>query len=258
MTPGRRPGGPRRGGEQIVPRPDVWRLGAPAPWPQPPAGPSSALGLDSVIAAVAGRRPGTVGGGLAVETVPEEDVETAPVDVDGVTADGVPMFAGARPSAVLVALHDGPSGAEVILTRRSWALRNHRGEISFPGGRIDDGETPEQAALREAHEEVALGPELVEVVGRLPTLATVVSLSHIVPVVARLQGRPALTPAASEVERILHVPLVDLAQPGVFHEEQWGSPPLDRAIFFFELEDETIWGATARILVDLLQVALRP
>ena len=64
----------------------------------------------------------------------------------------------ARHSAVLVPLYDGPDGAEVLLTRRSQALRNHRGEVSFPGGRMDPGETPLQTALREAHEEVGARP----------------------------------------------------------------------------------------------------
>jgi 8-oxo-dGTP pyrophosphatase MutT (NUDIX family) len=159
---------------------------------------------------------------------------------------------------VLVALHDGPRGAEVVLTRRSWALRSHRGEISFPGGRLEPGETPEAGALREAHEEVALDPAAVVVVGRLPALSTVVSLSHIVPVVGRLDRRPALRPAMDEVDRILHVPLVELTAPEVFREERWGEPPLERVIAFFELEDETIWGATAHILVDLLTVVVRP
>jgi 8-oxo-dGTP pyrophosphatase MutT (NUDIX family) len=159
---------------------------------------------------------------------------------------------------VLVALHDGPRGAEVVLTRRSWALRSHRGEISFPGGRLEPGETPEAGALREAHEEVALDPAAVVVVGRLPALSTVVSLSHIVPVVGRLDRRPALRPAVDEVDRILHVPLVELTAPEVFREERWGEPPLERVIAFFELEDETIWGATAHILVDLLTVVVRP
>jgi 8-oxo-dGTP pyrophosphatase MutT (NUDIX family) len=170
--------------------------------------------------------------------------------------DDVPLFPGARPSAVLLALHDGPRGAEVVLTRRSRDLRRHRGEISFPGGRLDDGETPEDGALREAHEEVALDPAAVELVGRLSPLATVVSLSHIVPVVGRLQGRPELRPAATEVERILHVPLAELIEPDVFSEERWGDGALERSIYFFELDDETIWGATARILVELLSVAL--
>jgi 8-oxo-dGTP pyrophosphatase MutT (NUDIX family) len=211
----------------VVPRPEGWRPGGPAPWSTPPDGASFAL--DAVVDAVRRQPP---------------------------AGDPLPLFPGARPSAVLVALHDGPAGAEVVLTRRSRALRSHRGEISFPGGRLDEGETPEHAALREADEEVALAPGAVELVGRLPPLATVVSLSHIVPVVGRLRARPSLRPAAAEVERILHVPLRELADPAVFREEWWGEREMARSIYFFELEDETIWGATARILVDLLSVVL--
>jgi 8-oxo-dGTP pyrophosphatase MutT (NUDIX family) len=213
----------------VIPRPDVWRIGDPAPW----SGPHDRrrFDLDAVTAAVADHRPG------------DGDQEA-------------PAFPEARPSAVLAAMHDGPEGAELILTRRSWALRSHRGEISFPGGRLDPGETPEAGALREAHEEIRLDPASVELIGRLPTLARLVTLSHIVPVVGRLAARPRLQPATAEVSRILHVPLAELARPGVFREERWGRPPLERPIYFFELEDETIWGATARIIVDLLHVAL--
>ena len=149
-----------------------------------------------------------------------------------------------------------PAGAEVVLTRRSQSLRSHRGEISFPGGRLDAGETPEQAALREADEEVALAPEAVELVGRLPPLATVVSLSHIVPVVGRLRAVPCCDrrpprSSASSTCRCGSCPTRH-----VFREERWGEAAMARSIYFFELEDETIWGATARILVDLLSVAL--
>jgi peroxisomal coenzyme A diphosphatase NUDT7 len=216
----------RRGGSQVVPRPPGWRLGGPAPWRTSDDG---AFAVESVVAAVRAHQP---------------------------EVRHLPLFPGARPSAVLVALHDGPEGAEVVLTRRSRQLRSHRGEISFPGGRLEAEESPEHAALREAEEEVALAPQAVELVGRLPPLATIVSLSHIVPVVGRLRARPALRPAASEVERILHVPLRELADPDGFREEWWGERELERAIYFFELEDETIWGATARMLVDLLSIAL--
>jgi hypothetical protein len=75
-------------------------------------------------------------------------------------------------------------------------------------------------------------------------------------VVGRLDHRPVLRPATDEVDRILHVPLVALTAPEVFREERWGEPPLERAISFFDLEDETIWGATAHILVDLLTIVL--
>lgn len=163
---------------------------------------------------------------------------------------------GAKPSAVLIAIIDGDDGAEVLLTRRSEALNNHRGEISFPGGRVDVEETFEAAALREAHEEVSLHPAAVSLVGRLDPLSTMVSRSFVVPVVGGVAERPALRPAAAEVERILWVPLVELTRADTFREEIWEVQGERRPIYFFELDDETIWGATARMLHQLLRVVL--
>ncbi len=169
--------------------------------------------------------------------------------------DFEPDFDNARPSAVLVVLADGPDGAEVLLTRRSMQLSNHRGEISFPGGRLDPGETYEQAAVREADEEVGLSPSLVTLVGRLQPIATYVSRSWIVPVVARVDGRLELHGQPDEVDRVLWLPLRDLTTPGTFREEWWHTVQGERPIFFFELDDETVWGATARMLHQLLRVA---
>jgi len=110
----------------------------------------------------------------------------------------LPTFPDARLSAVLLLLTEGPHGAEVLLTRRSMEMKNHRGEISFPGGRVDPGETAVETALREAHEEVGLDPALSTIVGELEHLSTIVSKSYIVPVVARLDvavdERPHLEP----------------------------------------------------------------
>jgi len=216
----------RRGGAQIIPRPAAWQLGAPAPWGA--ARRDATIELDALAATIAARGPGR------------------PMEVE---------FPRGRHSAVLVALFSGERGAEVVLTRRSQTLNNHKGEISFPGGRLDPGETPVEAALREAHEEVALDPGLVTVVGELDHIATMVSHSHIVPVVGTLAERPVLRASAGEVDRILTAPLVDLLDAEVYREERWGQPPLDRAIHFLELEDETVWGATGRIMVQLLSIA---
>jgi len=166
-----------------------------------------------------------------------------------------PPFPGARNSAVLIVLHDGADGAEVLFTKRAQHLRNHKGEISFPGGRMEQGETAVGAALREAWEEVALQPSLVEVRGELDHLSTVVSNSYIVPVVVTVASRPELQPHAAEVDRIIWVPLAELAHADTYREEWWGIGDLERPIHFFELEDETIWGATARMLHQLLRLA---
>lgn len=214
----------RPGGAQFIPRPDAWRPGEPAPWHAVEA---TRVQLDDVAGRVALRPPKQI----------------------------APPFPGARNAAVLVLLHDGPDGAEALLTRRSMHLRNHRGEISFPGGQMEPGETPVEAALREAHEEVALDPSLVTVHGELDHISTVVSQSYIVPVVASVAERPLLHPTDAEVDRILWVSLAELSQLDTYREEVWGRPPLERPIFFFELDDETIWGATARMLHQLLRLA---
>jgi 8-oxo-dGTP pyrophosphatase MutT (NUDIX family) len=211
----------RAGGAQQIPRPTVWSpggLGAPAAHPL-------AITVDDVARALAGASAGR---------------PTAPA------------FPDARPSAVLVALADGQQGAEVLLTRRSRHMRNHKGEISFPGGRLDPGETPVQAALREAEEEVGLDPSLVTVIGELDHLNTVVSRSSIVPIVGRVPSTLPLHPASMEVERILWLPLAELVRPDTYRSERWGRTPTDRLLHFFELDDETVWGATAHMLVDLL------
>jgi 8-oxo-dGTP pyrophosphatase MutT (NUDIX family) len=112
------------------------------------------------------------------------------------------------------------------------------------------------AALREAHEEVALPPSAVQLTGRLDPLATMVSRSFIVPVVGTVAEHPPLRPAVAEVDRIMWVPLAELTRPDTFHEETWDFEGQRRSIYFFELDDETIWGATARILHQLLRVTL--
>jgi 8-oxo-dGTP pyrophosphatase MutT (NUDIX family) len=164
---------------------------------------------------------------------------------------------------VLVPLFDEGGQAWVVLTRRSQHLRTHTGEVSFPGGRQDDGESLVEAALREAREEIALDTTQVEIVGELDHLATVSSNSSIVPFVGVLPARPeGLVPNPVEVEAVVIVTLEELAQDDVFRTELWrwnpGRPELEdeRPIHFFELYGDTIWGATGRMLVNLLCVTL--
>lgn len=213
VAPGQRPGG-----KQIVRRPERWSLGPPAPWAT-----DAAPSLDAVLAAV----PST-------------------------ESPSLPSFPGSRHAAVLIALAPGPSGPEVLLTRRSWELRDHRGEMSFPGGRTDPGETPVETALREAHEEVGLEPDLVTVHGELPHMHTVVGRSYIVPKVGTVAEPLALTAKTMEVDRVMWVPLAEFTRPDTYRSEVWGMGQVDRTLHFFELDDETVWGVTARMLVDLL------
>jgi len=218
----------RAGGDQRIPRPVDWADGGPAPWASIPPE-ARHIDLATLARRVRERGPGRL-------AQPEPD--------------------DARRSAVLIALFDDGNGAEVVLTRRSQVLSSHRGEVSFPGGRSDEGEGARQTALREAWEEVELDPSAVTVLGELDHLYTFVSRNVIVPVVASLPGRPELRPATVEVDRILTVPLDEFLRDDTHHAETWGTRPLNFTLHFFDLDDETVWGATARILVQLLEVAL--
>ncbi|HEX5366384.1 MAG TPA: NUDIX domain-containing protein [Acidimicrobiales bacterium] len=232
------PVAPGRGGAQRIPRPYSARPGAPAPWAH-----LSPLHRRPTVADV---RAAFVGLGPARPS-------------PGVLRDGPPR--PGRPSAVLAPLYDAPvpgaadggSEAWVVLTRRTWTLRSHQGEVSFPGGRVEPGESPLDAARREAFEEIALDPAAVEVVGQLDHLATVSSGSDIVPFVGLVPGRPPTRPNPAEVAAVLHVPLSELLDPTVFREERWTFPDgREQPIMFFELVGDTVWGATAALLRQLL------
>lgn len=153
---------------------------------------------------------------------------------------------------MLVVIADLATGPEVLLTKRSMELSSHRGEMSFPGGRMDPGETPTETALREAYEEVGLDPANVEICGELPHLNTAVSMSYIVPKVARVDTRIDLRAATMEVDRVMWVPLAEFTRADTYRGELWGAPPDERLLHFFHLDDETVWGTTAYMVFDLL------
>jgi 8-oxo-dGTP pyrophosphatase MutT (NUDIX family) len=161
-----------------------------------------------------------------------------------------------RSSAVLVPLYEVDGEAIVVLTRRSPTMRSHTWEVSFPGGRADGDETPWQTALREAQEEVALDPDAVRRIGELDQFVTVGSRSLVHPLVGALDARPELEPAPAEVDQILHVALAELVLDEVFREELWPIGDVWRPITFFELHGNTVWGATAAMLRQLLGVSL--
>jgi len=160
-----------------------------------------------------------------------------------------------RGAAVLAPIYEDGGEAHVVLTRRASSLRVHSGEVSFPGGRQDADEDLVGTALREAHEEIGLDASTVEIVGELDHLSTITSNSFIVPFVAVLAGRPHLEPNPGEVDAVLHVPVAELVDPDVFREERWEVFGTERPMWFFELVGDTVWGATAAMLRQLLGFA---
>jgi 8-oxo-dGTP pyrophosphatase MutT (NUDIX family) len=228
-----------------IPRPPDAREGDPAPWHQAPTDQRRDVSVARVVAALAT-------GGRDLSSEPPEPLD----ELTGVDAAVTSTLVN---SAVLGAVFEEAGEARLILTRRAAHLRRHRGEVSFPGGRVEPGETPLAAAVREAHEEVGLDPREVTPVGWLRPLVTYASGSLIRPYVATLPRRPHLVAQPSEVERVLDVALHELLADGTFREERWRRPtPRAGAdadgffpVFFFEVDGETIWGATARILTEL-------
>lgn len=172
---------------------------------------------------------------------PEEDLERA-------ARSGGRMVA----AAVLVplVLRDDPT---VLLTLRSARLNAHAGQVAFPGGRAEAGETPEQTALREAQEEVGLDPALPELVGRLPALLTGTGFL-VTPVVALLRPPFSLQTDPGEVEEAFEYPLTQLLDPAAPERRSQEFRGRMRDFWVWPHERHYIWGATASMLVTLSSV----
>jgi 8-oxo-dGTP pyrophosphatase MutT (NUDIX family) len=215
-----------RGGQQRIPRPPSYRPGRPAPWGhiEPTA---RKLPLERVRARLAALPP---------------------------ASGPVPLVTGSRAAAVLLPLFEEDGETRVILTKRPETMPSHQGEIAFPGGKFDpDIDYDLRAtALREAHEEIGLEPNEVDVIARLEGIATVASRFVITPFVGVMTRRPVLHPDPREVVAVLDVPLSELMADGVYREERWDTWKADLDVHFYELTGETVWGATARILTGFL------
>lgn len=160
---------------------------------------------------------------------------------------------GARPAAVLVPFVQTGGGWALVFTRRAEDLSTHRGEISFPGGRVDDGETTLDAALREAHEELGIVAAHVRVLGRLPRVHTVVSNFEIDPWVGLVPGTE-FAPNPMEISEVLEVPLDTLRREGTKRVQKFIRDGFIYTNPAFDVGPNTIWGATARILEGLLDL----
>lgn len=160
-----------------------------------------------------------------------------------------------RSAAVLIPLYVDSGRVHVVLTRRTDHLRHHRGQVSFPGGGWEPGDAGlEDTALREAREEIGLDPDDVEVLGVLADMPTAVSGYVIRPFVGSIPPSYDFVPHAGEVARVFTPPLEHFAAPDRRREEIWERDGARFPVTFFDVDGEVVWGATARLLLVLLDV----
>jgi len=156
-------------------------------------------------------------------------------------------------AAVLVPLLQMSGAWHLLYTRRTERVESHKGQVSFPGGACDSGETDaESTALREAREEVGLDPSRVRILGRLTDLVTITSF-RVTPVVGLIDWPAVFRLEENEVERVFTIPLDWLADPS----NRWEFPLAGRngtVITYHPFDGELLWGATARITVSFLNV----
>jgi 8-oxo-dGTP pyrophosphatase MutT (NUDIX family) len=157
-----------------------------------------------------------------------------------------------RLAAVLAPLVEEPV-ASLVFTVRSSDLSRHAGEISFPGGLQDPGETLSQTALRESFEEIGLEPGTTDVLGALPPVHTTVSGILVVPFVGMLESMPAFVVSEEEIEEVLTFTVGRLAEVERPVEVAREPGRVWRG-FAYELDGHVIWGATGVVLHALLQV----
>jgi 8-oxo-dGTP pyrophosphatase MutT (NUDIX family) len=157
-------------------------------------------------------------------------------------------------AAVLVPLLFREGEWHVLVTQRTQTVDHHKGQIAFPGGACDpDDADGMETALRETFEEIGVPPTAVEVLGALDDFVTITAFV-ITPFVGIISEPVEYSPSAREVEAVLEVPVTFFLDPTHLRVEQWEQRGLVREILFWDYGEHTIWGATARILKNLLDL----
>ena len=161
----------------------------------------------------------------------------------------------ARQSGVLVLLYPHQQALRLPLILRPTYDGAHSGQVAFPGGRREEEDANLTAtALREAQEELGIAPQDVQVIGQLTQLYIRPSNYQVCPTVGRLACRPAFRPHAREVAKLLEISLESLLNPAHLRRERWRLQDRSALVPFFAIQGQTIWGATAMILSELLAV----
>jgi len=157
-------------------------------------------------------------------------------------------------AGVLVLLYPWNDSLHLVLTRRTEQVRHHQAQISLPGGRQEPGEDLVQTALRETQEELGVQPDSPQLLGSLTPLYIPPSSTCIHPVVAAIPQRPEFVRSPEEVEEVIEVPLAHLQDPKNIHEEVWTIRGIPVRVPFFLFKGNKIWGATAMVLAELLEL----
>ena len=159
-----------------------------------------------------------------------------------------------RQGGVLLLLYPHQGQLYLVLTRRTEAVDNHKGQIALPGGHREGNESIEQTALRETQEELGVVPTTVKVLGTLTPLYIPPSNFCITPVVGWAEKRPDWQPDDVEVAEVVEVPLRHLADPSNWREETWQRGELAMQVPFFLVQGHQVWGATAMVLSEFLVI----
>ena len=163
----------------------------------------------------------------------------------------------AKPAAVLIPIVARPQGPTMLLTERASKLRNHAGQVAFPGGRIDTGDaSPTATALREAQEEIGLAPACVETLGYLEPYQTGTGY-RVIPVVGIVTPPFELTLNPHEVVDVFEVPLDFIFNEANFRRHRWERDGVLRESWAVDFRDKLIWGVTAGIVRNFYEGAFR-
>jgi 8-oxo-dGTP pyrophosphatase MutT (NUDIX family) len=164
--------------------------------------------------------------------------------------DRPPQKSGtARLAGVLILLYPLNGNLHFALTRRTETVATHKGQISLPGGAVEPGEGPPEAALREACEEIGVCGD-VTIIGALTPLYVIVSDFEIHPFVGYSSTRPDFRPDPIEVAEVLEMSLYDLLNDNIKATERWTLQGMELDVSFYRLGDHSVWGATAILLSE--------
>ena len=157
-------------------------------------------------------------------------------------------------AAVLLLLYKRGTRVYVVLTRRTDKLELHQAQISFPGGGQEEGESFEQTALRETKEELGIQPAAVRILGKLTPLYIPPTNYCIYPVVSHMNEQPLFKPSPFEVAEVLEIPLIHLEDLHTVQREMWTLHGKEIEVPFYFFEDNKIWGATAMVLAEFVEI----